>query len=67
MKICFVRLDLNNFVLNQPVTTTGVCQVDTFKINSGSVSGNLVPAVPAAALCGTNTGQHSKLIGCRIG
>jgi hypothetical protein len=57
--IGFHRLDFNNFVLNAP-TLAGACTTDNFKITSASSSGTLVPPVPGS-LCGTNTGQHSKL------
>ena len=47
------RLDFENFVLNQPDTVDHVCLGDKFLVSGG-------PPIPA--ICGTNSGQHRKLI-----
>ena len=46
------RLDFVNFVLAQPEATDQTCNKDQFIVTAGSK----VPSI-----CGTNTGQHSKL------
>ena len=70
--ICQLRLDFQTFVINQPKTTaTSVahvshvaakllydklqCQTDIFSVTS---PGNPAPPV----ICGTNSGEHSKLL-----
>ena len=45
------RLDFDNFVLAQPESTDHVCQNDQFVVSGG-------PPIPA--VCGVNTGLHSK-------
>ena len=49
----YFRLDFENFVLNQPDAVDHVCLGDKFLVSGG-------PPIPA--ICGTNTGQHRKLI-----
>ena len=44
-------LDFDNFVLAQPESTDHVCQNDQFVVSGG-------PPIPA--VCGVNTGLHSK-------
>ncbi|RWS05444.1 uncharacterized protein B4U79_04125, partial [Dinothrombium tinctorium] len=51
-KICQLRLDFIDFELNRPVN--GNCNTDRMVI-SGQNSNSIIPA-----LCGYNTGQHSK-------
>ena len=46
------RLDLNNLILAQPEATDHKCNFDQLIVTGGS---------PIPAVCGTNTGQHSKL------
>ena len=46
------RLDFDNFVMAQPEATDHVCQSDQFVVSGG-------PPIPA--ICGVNTGLHSKL------
>ena len=45
-------MDFDNFVLSQPESTDHVCQNDQFVVSGG-------PPIPA--ICGVNTGLHSKL------
>jgi hypothetical protein len=52
--ICQIRLDFDNFQIQQPTTTTGACNGDTITISSPS--GKSPPV-----LCGMLTGTHSKL------
>ena len=67
--ICQLRLDFQNFVINQPKTTVesvqkinsklfydlGQCQTDLFTVTA---PGNTAPP----GICGTNSGEHSKTI-----
>lgn len=67
--ICQLRLDFQNFVINQPKTTVesvqkinsklfydlAQCQTDIFTVTA---PGNTAPPV----ICGTNSGEHSKTI-----
>ena len=68
--ICQLRLDFSTFVITGPETTTttvyvtkcggktmfelGQCQTDIFSVTA---PGNNAPGV----ICGTNSGEHSKL------
>ena len=45
------RLDLDNLILQQPESTDHKCNYDQLIVTGGS---------PIPAICGTNTGQHSK-------
>ena len=49
------RLDIDDMVLAQPEATDHKCDFDQFIVTGGS---------PLPAICGTNTGLHSKLNGC---
>ena len=49
------RLDIDDMVLAQPEATDHKCDFDQFIVTGGS---------PLPAICGTNTGLHSKLTGC---
>ena len=49
--VCQLRLDFDNMVLAQPESTDHQCQDDQFIVSGGS---------PIPAICGTNTGIHSK-------
>ena len=51
--LLYFRLDFDNFVLSQPESTDHVCQNDQFVVSGG-------PPIPA--ICGVNTGLHSKCI-----
>jgi len=51
--ICQLRLDFENLVLAQPEATDHVCQADQFIVSGGA---------PIPAICGTNTGIHSKFV-----
>lgn len=53
MLLLYFRLDFDNFVLSQPESTDHVCQNDQFVVSGG-------PPIPA--ICGVNTGLHSKSI-----
>lgn len=48
------RLDIDDMVLAQPEATDHKCDFDQFIVTGGS---------PLPAICGTNTGLHSKLNG----
>ena len=48
------RLDIDDMVLAQPEATDHKCDFDQFIVTGGS---------PLPAICGTNTGLHSKLTG----
>ena len=52
-----IRLDFDNFVLAQPETTDHQCQDDQFIVSGGS---------PIPAICGTNSGAHSKCTKLRL-
>ena len=59
-KICALssRLDFQTAVLEQPVSTTGLCtNKDTITLTQGANS--LTGELPT--LCGTLTGQHSNI------
>jgi len=47
--VCQLRLDFDNFVVQQPESTDHVCQSDQFVVSGG-------PPIPA--ICGVNTGLH---------
>ena len=45
------RLDMNNLILAPPESTDNKCNADQLIVTGGA---------PVPAICGTNTGQHSK-------
>jgi len=49
--VCQLRLDVENMVLAQPEATDHKCDFDQFIVTGGS---------PIPAICGTNSGLHSK-------
>ena len=51
------RLDIENMVLAQPETTDHKCESDQFIVTGGA---------PVPAICGTNTGAHSKDTFCYV-
>lgn len=53
--VCQLRLDIDDMVLAQPEATDHKCDFDQFIVTGGS---------PLPAICGTNTGTHSK---CALG
>lgn len=50
--ICQFRLDFDQFMLTGPETQNHVCNSDQFLVSGGS---------PVPTICGTNTGDHSKV------
>ena len=46
------RLDMDNLILAQPESTDNKCNSDQLIVTGGA---------PIPAICGTNTGQHSKI------
>ena len=47
------RLDMENMILSQPTPTDQKCESDQFIVTGGA---------PIPAICGVNTGAHSKNI-----
>lgn len=50
--ICQLRLDFDSFMLAGPEAMNHVCNSDQFLVSGGS---------PVPTICGTNTGEHSKV------